>query len=197
MIKPKRKPCKECGVKQYKRTYGLGHNCRCYQKWLITTPEGREKVKRSTLKATAPRKELERAEIRIKSERAIPAALASTKAAVHGYVQARDKGKPCISCGTPYKEDFHAGHMFKAELYSTVRFDFLNINGQCQYCNLRMDGNVAEYMLRLPQRIGQEKFDMLLKRAKQDKKVAHKWDLEILKTIRKRANQLKRELKSK
>ena len=45
MIKPKEKPCKECKELQFKRTYGLGHQCGCYAKWLYNTPEGLENLK--------------------------------------------------------------------------------------------------------------------------------------------------------
>jgi|GEM_PF-1316033 len=57
----KTKPCKGtgkaigsgCGVKvvQIARVYGLGKECGCYVKWLLTTTEGKAKLERHTLKS--------------------------------------------------------------------------------------------------------------------------------------------------
>ncbi len=97
----------------------------------------------------------------------------------------RDKGKPCISCGTPWHQDFQAGHFYKAELFSTIKFHELNIHGQCVQCNIRKEGNESEYRVNLPQRIGKENFDHLNHLAVIDKKTDFKWDRETLLEIRK------------
>lgn len=74
--------------------------------------------------------------------------------------------------------NFQAGHYFKSELFSTIRFHEWNINGQCEQCNMRKDGNVNNYALRLPDRIGQENFNELTRLASLEKKTDHKWDRE-------------------
>ncbi len=75
MIEPKQKPCKGigkakgfdgCGKETYKRTYGLCPSC--YADWLLSTPEGKEKLTKATIKAIKPRLELEEA-IKEKNER--------------------------------------------------------------------------------------------------------------------------------
>ncbi|MFP7656097.1 recombination protein NinG [Chryseobacterium proteolyticum] len=86
---------------------------------------------------------------------------------VNEFIRLRDKGKPCISCGS-VNYTMSAGHYFPAGSYGNVRFDEDNIHGQCWFnCNSSKHGNLAEYTLRLPERIGKERFEQLQVRAKQ------------------------------
>lgn len=174
-----------CGSMQLKRTYGLGHSCGCYPKWLYESPEGKEKLNRAVLKATKPRKDIEQA-IKEKKQRASLQYLkTNTTAICHQYIRQRDKGEPCISCGVEWSTNFQAGHFYKAELYSSLKYDEFNIFGQCAKCNLRKEGNLNPYAINLPLRIGQDEFDKLKKRAQADKVNQFKWDREELKKIRK------------
>lgn len=205
MIKHKKKKCKGtgkakghgCGKENWKRTYGLGHECKCYQTWLLTTKEGKEIVKNRTLKVTKPRRELEKAEKEHKERQKLPQLLASTRDAVHRYIRERDKGKPCISCGQPWHKDFHAGHFYKAELYSILRFHTWNIHGQCPKCNLRLEGNLNNYELNLPYRIGESKFQQIRKIALANKHKEYKWDRQELIRIRNKANERYHKIKNK
>lgn len=87
--------------------------------------------------------------------------------AVNEFIRLRDKGKPCISCGA-LNYTMSAGHYFPAGSYGNVRFDEDNIHGQCWFnCNSSKHGNLAEYTLRLPDRIGRDRFEQLQTRAKQ------------------------------
>lgn len=178
-----------CGlsVDVRKRKYGLGTEC-CYAEWLYTSEEGKQMIERATLKSTAPRRELEAFEKQEKERKGLPALLKNTVNAVHNYIKERDKYKPCISCGTPWNSNFHAGHYYKAELYSSLKFDFLNINGQCVQCNIREEGNLNGYTLNLSDRIGFDNFNLLNAMAREDKYIITKWDRDILKHIRQEAN---------
>jgi hypothetical protein len=201
-IKPKEKKCKGtgkalghgCGEMRLNRTYGLGHIC-CYRKWLLNTPEGKEKITRATLKACETRVSLEKAVKENKESKGIVAHLEKTKKAVHQMVRLRDEGKPCISCGTPWNKSFQAGHCYSANNYRSIKFDFFNINGQCEKCNLFESGNETEYLLRLPNIIGDKEFQKLKKRALNDKKFNKKWTKEELKEIREEAKQIIKQLK--
>jgi hypothetical protein len=144
-----------CGEMNWKRTYGLGHECKCYPTWLYTSPKGIEKVLKATKKATASRVGLETALEESKTATAVKKLLLNAKMHVHKYVRERDKGLPCISCGVQWNSKFQAGHYFKAELYSVVKFNYFNINGQCEKCNIYEDGNFAGYELRIGFRIGE------------------------------------------
>jgi len=77
------------------------------------------------------------------------------------YIRLRDKGKPCISCGTTANVKIDAGHYYPAGNYQFLRFHEDNCNSQCSTCNVRLSGNFAEYTPRLIERIGQERVQWL------------------------------------
>lgn len=79
------------------------------------------------------------------------------------YIRLRDQNKPCISCGTPLKGKFDAGHFYPAGSYKNLRFNEDNVHAQCVHCNQHKHGALNEYALKLPERIGQERFDKLNK----------------------------------
>lgn len=79
------------------------------------------------------------------------------------YIRLRDIGKPCISCNNPLIGKYDAGHYFSVGAYPNLRFNEDNVHGQCVACNQHKHGNGNEYSLMLPIRIGQERFDNLLK----------------------------------
>ena len=82
------------------------------------------------------------------------------------FIRLRDKWKPCISCDAKGgKYTISAGHYFPAGSHKNVRFDEDNVHGQCWYnCNKNKSGNLSEYLPRLIERIGQERFDQLSER---------------------------------
>lgn len=130
-----------------------------------------------------------------KETKGIQAAFISTRMIVHTMVRLRDKGKECISCGVQWNDSFQAGHLYAAGNYISLRYDFYNIHGQCQKCNLMNNGNENEYHLRLPNRIGIEEYNKLKERALEDKKQAKHWTKEQLSQIRKEASNKIKELK--
>lgn len=129
-----------------------------------------------------------------KQTKGIHAAFQVTKVVVHNMVRLRDKGKPCISCGCQWNELFQAGHLYASGNYFSIRYDFFNIHGQCQGCNLMNNGNENEYHLRLPNRIGVVEYEKLKERALDDKKQAKNWTKDELKAIRVEANKKIKEL---
>jgi hypothetical protein len=71
------------------------------------------------------------------------------------YIRLRDEGKPCISCGTTKPVQYAAGHYFTIGSCPALRFDEDNVHLQCnKNCNLEKSGNIAEYSINLPLRIG-------------------------------------------
>lgn len=78
------------------------------------------------------------------------------------YIRLRDKHQPCISCGKPLTGKYDAGHCFPAGHYANLRFHEDNVHGQCVECNQHLHGNQAEYLLRLPDRIGKASYQRLL-----------------------------------
>lgn len=101
------------------------------------------------------------------------------QAEVNRYIRLRDKGKPCISCGRPWKENFQAGHYVPAGRSSLLRFSEDNIHGQCPQCNMYESGNLIPYRQALVSKIGLERVEAL--ETNRDKK---HWSVEELKNIK-------------
>jgi hypothetical protein len=78
------------------------------------------------------------------------------------FIRMRDKDKPCITCGKPLLGKYDAGHAFSVGSYPNLRFSEDNCHGQCVADNQHNHGMINEYMLNLPLRIGQERFDALI-----------------------------------
>lgn len=79
---------------------------------------------------------------------------ADAQKAVNAMVRARDAGEPCISCGTPWKPDFQAGHYRSRGAAKNLALDPRNVHGQCVQCNLHRHGNGVDYRLGLIGRYG-------------------------------------------
>jgi hypothetical protein len=183
-----------CGKLQLKRVYGLGFGCGCYPGWLYNSANGKEKLKKATLKVTEPRRSLEKTEKQLRNKTETTRALENTKNVVHSYVNKRDRYKPCISCGCNWNRDFEAGHLFSANNYRSIKFHLYNINGQCYECNHPKNGNEAAYLINLPERIGKEATEELKELARLDKQANKHWNPEELKEIRNNVKQLSKEL---
>lgn len=81
------------------------------------------------------------------------------------YIRERDKGRECVSCGCKVDKG-HASHMFSVGSHPNLRFNEDNVHLSCVECNLHRHGFLIGYMLRLPDRIGKERFDKLIEDSK-------------------------------
>jgi len=83
--------------------------------------------------------------------------LADAQAHCNAYIRERDRGLPCISCGTQNPSiQYCAGHYRTRGAAPELRFNPLNIHLQCnKNCNLEKSGNIVEYRIRLKERIGE------------------------------------------
>jgi len=113
--------------------------------------------------------------------------MVNTKNSVHYFIRTRDKGLPCVSCGCEWRSDFQAGHFHKSELFTSLKFNYDNIHGQCPSCNMHKEGNLDNYKINLPNRIGQERFNALNELALISKQNTKSWSFEELEAILKQA----------
>lgn len=95
------------------------------------------------------------------------------------YINVRDKGLNCVSCGKPITGRVNASHFWNANNHHNVRFDEDNVHSSCVNCNQFLSGNLLEYRTRLIQRIGQTRFDQL----EEKRHIVKKWTTEELKEI--------------
>ena len=108
-----------------------------------------------------------------------------TRKLVHKYIQLRDKGKSCISCGTPLGYNYDAGHIFSAGQHNMIRYDLDNIHGQCIKCNRYNEGEYEKSRIATKERIGEERFRRLEKRAEIALRVPFTWSKYELRNIQK------------
>lgn len=107
------------------------------------------------------------------------------------YINIRDKGLPCVSCGKQIKGRVNASHFWNANNHHNVRFDEDNVHSSCITCNQFLSGNLLEYRTRLCSKIGQERFDQL----EAKRHVTKKWTKDELKEIIKKYKELVKEMK--
>jgi hypothetical protein len=81
--------------------------------------------------------------------------------AFNAYIRERDKHRPCISCDKSLVGKYDAGHFYSVGSYPNLRFNEDNCHGQCVECNQHKHGNLIEYSLRLPERIGTIQYNHL------------------------------------
>jgi hypothetical protein len=103
----------------------------------------------------------------------------AAKEACHAYIRERDKNDPCICCGLPLGDDFHAGHFLESGNYSSIRYDEDNIHGQRLQCNHHKGGDSGEYEVRLRKKIGARRVNRLHKIKSEIKR----WTVEELRQI--------------
>src|SRR5690349_4806618 len=82
----------------------------------------------------------------------LPKLKARAEKIFNSWIRSRDQGKPCISCGAPANQ---AGHYFPVKQFSALRYNELNVNLQCAYCNCYCHGNQAMYRIGLVKRYGE------------------------------------------
>ncbi len=78
------------------------------------------------------------------------------------YIRTRDLLLPCVSCGDTINSTAHASHFFSVGSHPALRFNENNVHSSCEQCNTYLHGNLIEYSLRLPERIGQDNYDNLI-----------------------------------
>lgn len=184
-----------CGKLNTYRAFGLGKECRCYQTWLLSSDEGKEYLGKITLKITAPRESLEKAEKQDKDRKKLSYLLVNVRNTFHEYIRLRDEGKNCISCGVPWNSNFQAGHFYPAGKYSNLKFDEKNTSGQCKQCNLLKEGNESGHRSGILQRYGEEYLSYLDEKARYYKQNHYEWDIFELQELRKYYQEKLKELK--
>jgi hypothetical protein len=98
------------------------------------------------------------------------------------WIRERDKNEPCISCGTLTANEWHASHFKKAETYSGVIFNEINVWRSCKKCNVFLNGNELNYRERLVKKIGLDQVIALEDLANETR--TKKWTIEELQQIK-------------
>ena len=111
-------------------------------------------------KSSREEKQKKHDKIKLESMKTASDYIKEAQIAVNRYVRARDKNKPCISCGCDTRDSkvtgggVDAGHYRSRGAASHLRFNVLNIWSQCKRCNRYLGGNYSEYRKELIERVG-------------------------------------------
>src|SRR5210317_110747 len=151
-----------CGELSDKRRFGLCPYC--LLDWMEKFPEGitwRDKqflprVGRQIKKNR--NEERKRQRDKLKSIRRL---IREARVPFQRWIRWRDNQEPCISCGARESPIWDAGHYYKAELYTGLIFDELNVNKQCRKCNTFLGGNESGYRKGLLKKYGRKKVEQL------------------------------------
>ena len=153
MKQPKQKNCIECGklFNQYNSLVKV-----CSTECAIKV--AKVKVKKEVSKQWQKEKKEIKEKLMTKSDY-----LNIAQKVFNTYIRLRDKDKPCVSCDKPLKpNDINASHYYSVGSSPNLRFNEFNVHNSCIRCNKELHGNIAEYSIRLPLRIGKENFEQLI-----------------------------------
>lgn len=189
-FKPRKRKCKVCKT-EYMAQRPMQNVCTglC---GLKLTQQQNEKARHA--KAKRERRESREAKQRLKTK---GDHLREAQAAFNAYIRERDRGLPCISCGSmPSDGDLLTGSRIDAGHYRStgscpeLRFEPLNCHAQCVKCNRNLSGNAVEYRIRLIKRIGQASVEWL-----EGLHEAKRYTIEDLQAIKAKYRAMTRELK--
>jgi DNA-directed RNA polymerase subunit N (RpoN/RPB10) len=169
-----------CAEEKIPFKYGLCSSC--YSSWLFNSEAGKSILSKTITKAKSIRNKEKKQSDKRELFELLPYVQRIRKARIvfQKWIRERDIDEPCISCGNAYANKYDAGHYKKAEIYTNIIFDELNVNKQCVYCNQHLSGNELEYRKGLIKKIGIEKVEALESKAS---KGVYRYTTEELKNI--------------
>ena len=169
-----------CGKLAYLE-WGLCYDCK--KDFLLNTEQGQELIDKASKKA-----KMVSAQTYNKEKKERKWELMSTvqrinkaKQVFQKWIRKRDKDEACISCGTVSSELWDGVHYLKADIYTGVIFNEINVHKQCRKCNRFLGGNEAQYRIALCLKYGESKVAELEKLANETRQ--YRWSSEELKKI--------------
>lgn len=106
------------------------------------------------------------------------------------YIRLRDKGKPCIACGSTNMKKINASHFYSAGGHMAVRFDERNVHSGCEHCNTFLSGNLLQYRDNLLAKLGNDEFERLTEEAMKTRHYTREELKEIIDTYKKKIKEI-------
>ncbi len=189
----KSKSCKFCKKKSEVKS-GIMVNLSFFCNFKCASQHGIKLSLESKRRSEAKKEKEERKLLKLRKEAIKPKLkwLSELQSLVNKYVRMRDKYDRCISCDKDknWVGQWHAGHYFSRGHSSALRFNLLNIHKQCSVCNNHLSGNIGEYTPRLINKIGEDKFNLLVEHKSDIANYDVEWIKRAIKITRKAIKRL-------
>ena len=154
------------------RKYGLGmHPCKCFQKWMKDTPEGREYAAKQGIRNVRKQKELDKKQSNDRlNEMRIEAYGPDHRKELNKAVQLLSRKIDaalghitCIDCDRPFGKQIDGGHYHSKGSNSSIAWNLHNLHSQRSECNQNGIGGGKQlgYFEGLIDRYGQEYADFV------------------------------------
>lgn len=155
------------GIKTYKAKYGLGIDCRCYQKWLETSDEGAKILSKATnvakvkVKKKVDKEERERmAKMKIDSMSPDKYRAKYVQPLINKIARFIDHGNPCVPTGN-YEGKMAGGHFTSVGSNRTICLNLHNIFIQSFHSNSWKGGDDKKYRASLKRIFGEDYLDFV------------------------------------
>jgi hypothetical protein len=145
------KTCKNCKEKFEPKYSSVQQVCGFECSIELTNKNKKSKVKKEWTKEKKQRKDKLKTNSEYRNE---------LQVIFNKWVRLRDSGLNCISCNKPAKKE-NAGHYRSVGGNPELRFEPLNNNLQCEYCNTYLHGNLIDYRINLIKKIGMKNVEWL------------------------------------
>ena len=145
----RRTTCAHCRKKFVAERPGQIVHAECAAAYAVAQRQKEERAAAKQAKAAA---KVQRAQDRKRIDALRPLSWhkAQAQRALNAWiVHGRDKGRPCISCGSPAREGDQAGHYRSRGAAPHLALDPRNLARQCVRCNLHLHGNPIGFRLGL------------------------------------------------
>jgi hypothetical protein len=160
------KRCKSCGLSvdqwpmQPRNGLAVACSIPCAQK-LAQEKQRKEQERQNRARVRRIKQGIRADRERMKT---LPQLKKEAQKAFNAYIRERDKLKPCISCDKPADSQpngWDCSHYRSVGAAPHLRFDEANAHKSCKWCNQHASGNIVEYRLRLPERIGHAELERI------------------------------------
>ncbi len=111
--------------------YGLCGDC--YIKWLLNTPEGKEKIQKSKITAKKKVEQSKKKETRRKKQEVTDYSK-KLQSKVNEIARLIDKGLPCLAREC-FPQQMHGGHIFSRGAFPSMRYNLHNVHRQSAQSN--------------------------------------------------------------
>lgn len=166
-FRPGKKKCVECGT-LFEKSISTPFRNWCSDDCALAIVKKKNERKRKAQQRQEKKQWTEQKKVLKESIKNLQQYRDEARKAFQLFCRLRDYGLPCISCGK-HVDEYQGGHYFDAGKFTSITLDEDNCHAQCVQCNKHLHGNKIPYGVNLKIKIGEDRFNALVERSKQDR----------------------------